>query len=40
MPRTFEILKKRWPEAALIVGLALFGSLGLELMGPSDYTEP
>jgi hypothetical protein len=40
MPKTFEILKRRWPETALIVGLALFGSVGLELMGPSSYAEP
>jgi len=40
MPSTFVILKKRWPEVALIVALALFGSIGLELLGPGNYAEP
>ncbi len=40
MPPTFVILKKRWPEVALIVALALFGSLGLRMLQPDTETKP
>jgi hypothetical protein len=40
MPSTFVILMKRWPEVALIIALALFGSIGIELLGPGNYAEP
>jgi hypothetical protein len=40
MPTTFVILKRRWPEVALIAALALFGTLGIELMGPDIEKEP
>lgn len=40
MPATFVILIRRWPEVVLITALALFSTLGLELVWPHMGKDP